>query len=363
MFSPIPPRTEASGAEVTLVDARPVLSWTAPSTGARFNAKLTIVTDCAPLDPFKQTEAFRPNWQLGNVKSLSFEMDAGQTTAFVDDAGDRDYTLEVRGGAFFWLNAGRQSESEKRSVSAYVQPPSRLSVRGGTPLRFFVSVPLIDADEQKRPFSKARTMRITGNGKAMNVTAGGSRTLNRERLLRCGVAGSSMDAILNSGALSGAFLIGVLVEIIEAPEQSRITLPDGGLLSLRGLAGQVEIFEPATADASNGSLGVASGISVIGNISRAQLDGTEVKFNKDDGLDGFGRFRGRMDGNGYEIRGLAEGLWRNQRRVNPTRWERMPTEVQATLLAALGLILLGLGRLLMKLLPHLKKDEELFLQM
>jgi hypothetical protein len=359
-FSIIPPETPAGYAEATFIDAQALLSWSASTPGPQYEMRMTVVTDCPSIQPFERAASLRPNWVLRDIRSFGLQMDAGLTYVFIDRVGDRNYTVDVEGPAFFWIKPFDGATRQQRSVEAYVRPASRLIVQGGTPLRLFLNAPLTDVDDQRRAISVERTMRLTVDGEATEIRAGGRRDLG-DRPLRCATAGPSVEA-LDARELAGAFSVGILVEIVQAPNQRENYLPNGGRLLLNRLSGSVEIFEPMTATLSDRRLGEAASISVSGHFPRAYLDGVEVKADDRDGFDGFGEFVGYLDDGGYRLTGQAAGLWRNQRRVNPTRWERLPVEIQATLLGAMGILLVFIGRFLFRIFPHLKRDEELFLK-
>jgi hypothetical protein len=359
-FSIIPPQSSGAGAELDLIDSRPVLSWRSSANGPTFDARVFLLLDCGPLAPFEVASKFTPAWQLRNVSSLTITVDRGQSFAFVDGGPDRKFTLDVHGGAMFWLEKANKARKLQRNVQAYVSSPSRLSAAGSAPLKFALEAPLMRVTEHRFATSVLRTMKLAANGKVETLSAGGARRYTGGRL-NCRSAPAS--AVDRAAALATAFDATLVAEIIQRRDESRFYAVDSGRLSVSGIDGWVKIDSPEVGDVSGRALGEAFGITFAGKVVGATIDGVELKPSEQDGFDAYGEFRGTLEDSGYRIEGSAKGLWRNQHRMNPTRWERMSTELQATLLGALGVILFALAKLSRHAFPHFKKNEELFLQL
>lgn len=103
------------------------------------------------------------------------------------------------------------------------------------------------------------------------------------------------------------------------------------------------------------SFGYLSFVAIPGGVSFVEVNGTPIKFPNDETViwargELEGRYQGRAK---FVVAGDAHYLWTDQKRLNPTIWERLSSEERLWLLGALGALLITLGRLLF---PILRSD-------
>jgi hypothetical protein len=355
-FNVMPRGVYAQSASVVSPHGRMAVSWRRRSGSERYDLEVGLFSNCFRPPDIQALRMPRSSVVKRDVGLLRIRFDNGLSDLTLRNDGDGRFTSIIQAVSFFWVST--EGNPPRLRVSNYFSEGDMLRMASSLPVTFFVGAPLTRGSDGSAT-RRSRNLDIEIDGQTHRLRFGPDRLFRPQRRVRCrpleagqipgrpGTFGSYPSVIPTDGIAAG-----VLVRISPRPEPTLDYTPFGTELTVSDANGWAAVED----------LGDTSFLSFGGSENRLSLEGEELHLSPHNTMFMIGDFTGDVHPDSRtEIRGEAEGIWRDGTRLNKTKWERLSEGSQLTII---GAVLVAIGTLLRLLWPTLAramKDEALVL--
>jgi hypothetical protein len=348
-FSFIPENTEVSSVEITSPRGRTVTRFHVDSSRILYDLEATLLANCLRDAEKRPKRVASQAARLEGIRTASIAFDAGFSEVVTTQKST--VSLHQEQPTLFWLNQGEKPTGKVNKVEFYVNPKDQVSSHSSDGFEFITSAYLLNVSG-KAAVRGPRTLTIATERRKLSIVLAPGPVSNSARMAECApVAHDQFQEAFRSPSSKSTIqlppnVIGASVLIRIKPHGTPADGFDATSESLdfTGANGWLTAQKPELKSGTS-SLGTTRLISFEGSESKIEVDGRPIDIPLGEAVNAGGALSGRvtLDGRVF-LTGQADALWRGSNRLNPTRWERMPTELQALMLSFLGLIIVALVR-------------------
>ncbi|RUW85513.1 hypothetical protein [Mesorhizobium sp. M1E.F.Ca.ET.063.01.1.1] len=330
-------------------------SWHATNENAKFDLKIDILSGCAESEWIPDPEAEKSSFRVDDVRRMSISFDGGASDIWVLEGDRSPSTLSLTTDlvSSFGLEAG--AKPGLKNVWQFIGDRSRLSFGAGSrALSFYAGRSFLEPHDQSDVIELGqRKLHVEIDGAPYQINIATPPVKVGDRVTCMFIASRSA---FQTGALTlpkSALNIGVRVTITMRPTE--LVSRQDSELNLAGDSGWVKVDDINYRDIQDMPDGVASFIEAEGNFS-IDVDGKPQDVRPTDRYRAVGWFRaGGTDNGKFRVLGTAKSLTKNERRLNPTKFESTKLVEQLTVLAPFWLMFLG--SLLLPLQTAFRNDK------
>ncbi|TPL89704.1 hypothetical protein FJ941_02490 [Mesorhizobium sp. B2-3-13] len=345
----------------------PVVKWRNPNGGisaawhvtnpqTKFDLQIEILSGCLDTDWISGIGADRPSHRVSDIKrlSVSFEGGASDFWIFDTDKGAGKISLEADPVAPFGLEVGKKANT--KDLWQFIGSPSHLIYENSADvLSFYAGRVFLDALDDKANTIDLipRKLVVEIDGKPYFITFIPATPMPGDKAA-CTIAAARKA--FQSGTFkmpSSGISVGVRVTVTARP--NGLLSRQDSELNVSGESGWITMddIDRRAMDGIPG--GVATLLEAKGNLS-IDVDGTAQNVRPTDQFRAIGAFRGISTDHGkLRFVGNATSLTKNERRLNPTKFESGKITQQLTVL--LPLLFFFLSVLIIPLRAAFKTDR------
>lgn len=356
------PEVNGGRGEVNSPAGRLKVSWRPNAPGPGYLVNLTFYANC--FGP--RQIAKLPSWRVGlvrpGVRSLDLAFDGGQTWFGISpDERNRLSYVDAQPLLF-----STQSEKDGIRITYFSTGEGTLRNVGPERQAFFLNAALMKSDGSSGVIVP-RALDLIVNGERQRIVFERTGTINADATHTCQALvpppGMGPHSVGGSRLVSSRSLmsIGILVRLAPMPQTStRVFAPPADSVAVTGGNGWLEIAGLEPEKLAEKDLGGTDFIGIGRGLKELLVEGARIEIRRDQQLIVLGDLRGGYGEDGtLRISGDARAAWLESRRLNPTKWERLPTEMQIFVLTSFVAMLAGVANLWRKLFTRLRDPAPL----
>lgn len=327
-FDFLPDRT-SSTLTIQSSEGEPFFSATAQPDALDRTVRISLHVNC--FGKQLTDEQFRQgSIPTGSIRQLSSSMNTGPSIIRMSSAnGNARYSADW--GTFYWVD----TLTDKAKISFFTSPKDRISIRTSDRVVLDASLSLHTVSGNKfvrssRSVSLARdgraqTIEFVPNPEGQHGTQLRCRpwTLDRDTARRL-AEGESITVHVGNAALAG---VQIALEN-QQDEEARAgvsLIPD--VFAFGNFLGSTSFEDLPLRDLQGGDARKIGGLSISAEQTRLLVNGKPVDISPTDRVTLMGDFMARYQRDGsIGVEGTAQAAWKNDTRLNETRWERLPAE-------------------------------------
>lgn len=318
--------------------------------GPMDQVSIALFSGCRSWDEVKELKVVAHWLVVDNVDALEVSFDPGLTNFFTTVREAQTSSFRVDAGVVGIFNIDQDAQSKRLKVTQFVGDDASLEFDSSADEQsFFLSAPILRSINGQ-PSLSSRIMTLKVGMQTYFLKFDPPRNAHRSDKVVCSLHQDTQSKpTAESGFISVGpvdIMAGVLVKVRR--KDAALLVNDmnagfrvsggGGWLGLVGL--QPEQLE-------NHSLGTLRMFQVRGNITDLVLDGSPATARPLDTYTAMGDLRAAYGDQGkLHVAGRVKSLWRDQSRMNPTKWEKLGWEAKVFMLGLLGAVLAFLWPLL-----------------
>ncbi|MEP7349132.1 MAG: hypothetical protein ABI668_04170 [Sphingorhabdus sp.] len=306
-------------------------------------AKIALLSNCYNLEGEEEKTKNIDTFIIdqSNVRSLGVNSIATNGIS-IDSYSISSISLIHKSPAIYWL----KGKTDKKGLSKQTVFMGDNDVIDISDPKIGIGLSTLLIDENRDNLLEASKFRISVNQTQFDVIFKPGRLIKSKNVSKCQEfsgkvtrEGNTFTVNLADNVLSASLWIEISNTV---DEKGQFSL-EAPTLRLSELSGWASMSRVAEVDASPASLGEAGTFSFDERNSEIWIDGKKMDKALSGTVTATGFLRGEMNADGtITISGISDAFWRRDFvRMNPTRWERLPTELQVIFLSLLGFILLA----------------------
>lgn len=269
-----------------------------------------------------------------NVSHFEIASDNGPTDFETAMPSQIKSKIKIDAGQVTMFSIDEEPSSKSLKVTQFVDKGASVDMHSSRTAQFFLGLPLMSGDEKKMALKpRMLTLRIGPRTHFVRFWPPKSVRAIPERT-ECRVLTdlNPPDREDQTDIDPKDFLVGVLVTITRPADEKSMSVEDlpiritssGGWMTLAGLQ---------AADLRAASLGRLSMLQARGNISDLLLDEVAQTSRQIETYTAVGDLQAQFVQGKFRVFGQARRLWKDQSRLNATKWEKLGWEQKSALLA------------------------------
>ncbi|WGY67671.1 hypothetical protein KEC55_12550 [Burkholderia cepacia] len=313
------------------------IEWKKPDRPQQFRAAMHFYTGCGDVQAADGVgkeggEAF------SSINSLQISTDDGPAQLSVHSSGSDLASINMANsnGDMFWLD--QDSKTKETTVARFTTSDSVILYSSSSDrLRILIVVDLVKTDALHNLHLTSRNVKMKINDVVYGLAVSIDKALDLNAKLSCKAVhrnvplGAGENALPDMGAT-----FGILVEIEPSSPSGTLYAERKNLMSIKNFSGWASIskLKPEVASQLSDS-GHVEAMTFRGNVDSFKLNDSKIDATPFDNFVLQGKkIHGSIEPSGtLRLEGAVDALWRNQVRLNPTRWERLDTSVKLLLLS------------------------------
>jgi hypothetical protein len=345
-MSILPPGSLARRAFITSPGGQMKVHWRKTAAASRFRAEITFYADCPYPENIDDLPPGQPSLTL-NPSELSLTFSQGISQLTIGHTGTRAYNLKVPALAYYWIKGAPGKPID--SIAAFIVPEDQINIDPTSGISFYLGGPLSTiSNHTSRPAAKSLDM--VANGQKYTFSAGGEHLVFNQALrcrpIRDAFIAHGTDGTLHVSSKTGGslFNLGALIKLTNEPVPVDVYQIEQSTFAVTDANGWAEVFGFDFERMTDHTLGKGRGFSATRNITRLVVDGQPQTLADTDDILVVGDFEATYDDRSIQLSGTADALWQNNRRLNPTLWERLSGLWQIPFLTAFLAVLAFIAR-------------------
>jgi hypothetical protein len=334
------------------------VGWSTPTWNMKINLhneensplklNIHIVTGCS--GPDKIVKQPWPAAWISYAKITDFEVaiDEGPTDFMTMLPTDQYAAINLKAGPTTSFQFFEESIHGKMKLIKIADQNSLLSYSTQRSLQFFIGLPLILENEREIKLSPRKfilkingyyqTIRFQPPSSILDTTdSWDCRFLNINQL-----ADLKNDEILDISTAESAVGIVITFEHSVTPEY----LPNKNVtIAVNSPSGRIEVHDLSAKDLAHEPLGKVQMMQIRGNIAEFSLDGVAQTSKITGALTAEGDISAEFNQSHLRFFGEAYHLWRDQDRLNSTKWEKLSWEPRLFILGLMFSVIAFLYRI------------------
>lgn len=338
-FSLVPPNTIAGNATWTSVEGMLSVKMLTGNEGLKYQVSVTILSGCTTRDEVKKLSAVVPWLVVDDVDDLEVSFDSGSTDFFTMNQKMQASKFKIGTGTVSMFNIDQDSTSKLLKVTQYVDDKAYLEFHSTDEQSFLLLAPVLGSISKKTSLLPRILMLKIGK-QIFSFKFDPPRNARRNEKVVCSVRGNiqgQSKAELGFISIGPVDLFaGVLVKVSRKENALLASEEDigfrvsggGGFLALGGLQPE---------QLANHSLGSLQMLQVRGNVTDLVLDDSTATALPLNTYTAVGELQTAYGIEGkLRVSGQAKRLWKDQSRMNPTKWEKLGWEAKLFILGLMG---------------------------
>lgn len=331
------------------VHAAPRLSFASNPSMSPKQVSVSFLSGCYHAGWLDKEDKATPWLTVDNVSEFEAFFDKGLTVLQTvnDEESKSQYTIKLKDYSIF--NLKKETDSTKIAINQMLlEKHESLEISSNSrEFNFFMSAPSIRSVSRDGRATHPRILTLKIGSKIHVIKLDPPRTASDIKKLQCSFYNPS-DLSTEPGHKETAnrgLIHGILISIKDSTDlnsylaNSRIKTGNT-VYRVDDADGWLSIDDIPTKQLVETSLGTLRAFQINGNISELLLDGSTLTTNKLETYNAKGRFEiKRLQDGVFHISGSAEALWKNNRRMNKTKWERLELEMKIFLLTTIASII------------------------
>jgi len=352
-----PSPQEYGSIEIRSPMSSPRISWSRADPAVTYDLDVYLFTNCPPSE--KPTILDRSPGAIHHkeVTSSAIEFDRNSVYATTSALGRSTPSFRAQGPSPYWLTGDL---SQKGGISFFVTDDDRLSASIDEDFEFMMSAPLLRMGPNNKPAYTNRSVQLAANGEKVQISFvlsdQASAAGMKGKILKCAPVESS--AIDRSGkdliVRTDSPFVAVGEKFTRRPD-SAIVKDKGSTVSIDHGNGWIDIDDVKLQ--TNDPVGPVAMLTFKGEGVQMTLDGQVEPLDKSSTIVLLGGLSGYTESTGkYAFVGQVDVGWKDDERLNPTRWERIRIELQIFLLGLATMLVGAIGGLLVPVLRWLFRN-------
>lgn len=336
------------------------VEWQKPMRPEKYTATVRFYSGCGDIKVADNAGAATPE-TFPSVESLAISTDDGPTQLSINSNSSDLATINVPNskGDFFWFD--QDSKTKEVTLARFTNGESPISYASSTDkMRIFVLENLAKIDAMRNIHLTARHAQLKVNNVTYDLSLSLDKNFDLNSKSPCKILDRAGPLRAGTNALSNIDgVLGLLIDIEPSSPTETLYNDRKNVMLIKNFAGWVSVSKLSASDASqmadSGKLGA---ILFRGDVDTFKLNESKIDATPFDifVLQGE-KMQGTLEPSGVlHLQGTADQLWKNQIRLNPTRWEQLDTAVKLLLLSAAMTIF---SSLFYGVASTLKKNERL----
>lgn len=351
-FSALPDGAKGGRGEAMIPSGMTAIDWQSNEPSRSFDLAVDFYSDCAQPNDIRSLPGNLTSIRRQNVKSFKMGADKGVNQLIIAEDPENQFSYSTNTPNFFWLKSA-EGKQAKTTISFFGGEDATLTNRGSDSQLFYLNVTLLShGKENAGGRVSPRTIKFLIDGKEMALTFQRPRALDPNGQLQCktfkvDVPTDAQDESNRTlGVPKGTIIVGARIGIKPRPTKSVDEFREAAnTLRVRKASGWSEVADINSSALQGQYLGEAELLFIENGLAELKIDGSTVSTRPTDQFVAIGEIEGRYQQDlSLHIRGEAKAMWLDSKRRNPTRWERLPVEVQIFAMTAAIAVLGGLAR-------------------
>lgn len=353
-FDPKPDRTLGGKADLTVPGEPLVIDWHGPKGDATFDVGIDFFSGCWPPRNIRAMKGAPTPIRRQNVKKLRLTLDKGLNELYVAQDALNDFAVRTKDPLFFGIK-----EQKGGTEFRYFPGPEAEFLNSTTEAQhLFVSTSFFALDgaidkpiDRKAKKRVPRAMSILIDGERIDLALKVEHPVEAKtafdcKALRLPAIAQGKGASIRPKLAGDIVFVGARVSIEpHAPSPSDFLSHDYNVLRVAGNIGWATIEADERKDLAESPVGTAEILMIGEGLSSLIVAGRKIEVGPKNALVAVGEIDGEYDKDAnLLLTGEARNLWLNDKRLNPTKWERLAIEVQLFVITTLLAAGLGIAR-------------------
>ena len=367
------PITESGNRPFSFAPTKSVRSnvkWTSPEGNveirSNFEADRTpklevhMVVGCNSLEELEKMQTWPDAW-ISTSGLSSFEVigDTGPTDFFTMLPTTQRADIKIQTGPVAMFNLDQEANHQSVQITQFVGKDALLDLRTGSSLRFFLGVPLISTNNKEATLA-TRLIKLRVNGEMQSIRLRPPTSiLDVPDSTKCRAVGDLAPQNISSSdeieVVRPETAVGIVVTISQPVDTRRMSFGEVGI-RINNSGGWLTIHGLQAEDLVHKSLGQAHMVQMRGNISDFSMDNVLQTPRQIETITAMGTLEAEFVQGKLRFWGQAKRLWKDQGRLNATKWEMLSWEPK---LFIISLILSALAVLGKVVINQLRENQKL----
>lgn len=350
-FSVLPNQPVDGAMEMTAPSGDQRVVWTRAKNTYRYRADIWFYVDCPFTDP-KALPRAAPTLTEIDVQDLRIATKGPHTLLKLHPEGAATFAFVPENISMFWLyKDGGKGQSK---ASLFVSPKDEMNISSTDGLLLSMGALLFTRETPSDNLSPyVVSLKLNGTNRQILLPKAVRYRPNAD--LTChpldSVARSQIAKHQSSSTplklFGGGTVFTVLIKITPKPGDSEFISRVSNRLSFKGFNGWGSLAGLNPEDLERTSFGELDMLEFVHGVTSLKVDGAPIDIKTDDHLIMLGEFQGRyLTGARLQVTGKSFATWKSRRRLNLTKWERVPDDWKIWFIGALGAFSLAAARLL-----------------
>jgi hypothetical protein len=316
------------------------------------HVSIALLSGCSTWDEVKVLNDIAPWLAVDNVDALEVSFDTGPSSFFTMFSEAQTSRFKVDAGVVGNFNIDQDAQSKHLKVTQVVGEDASLEVdSSANEQSFFLSAPVLRLIHGK-PSLSSRILNLKVDARTYflkfdppkNARSADKVVCSENQDMQRKPAGDS--DFISVGPVD--IMTGVVVKVRR--KDAALMVNDMNVaLRVSGGGGWLSLVGLQPKQLENHSLGALQMFQVRGNITDIVLDGSPATTRPLDTYTAMGDLQAAYGDQGkLHVAGRVKSLWKDQSRMNPTKWEKLEWEAKVFMLGLLGSLLAFFGRVLAK---------------
>lgn len=350
----VPTKAIHSRASWKTAEGQQKISFKSLSPSTRYEVAITFLSGWCNAEKITKIPVVEPSMKFSDIESgnISFDDGVGMLEVFPMESAASTFSISIKDLSIFWF--GQESGSKDTNLTHFLNKGDSVKlVAAHKDNSFLLSAPLIGTKAGKSVFAtRILTAKLGTSTYAIRFVP--SKTLRSDSVSDCKVvAAADIEKSDNAGFSSVndvRAVSNVLVRVTQDEDPQTLNSEETEFL-VSGGGGWFRLDSMKADEFENHHVGTLELVQVRGNISELALDGQPMAARPLSTYTAIGEFTAAYGAGGaLMVSGLAKSLWKDDGRLNMTKWEKLAWEPMLFILGLLGTMIVWVSTRLAKCL-------------
>lgn len=314
--------------------------------------ELRAFAGCVDASQIQKAAAGTQAWiSTSDVSSFEIVSDTGPTDFATAMPSKTRSSVKIDGGPMTMFSIDEEPSTQTLKITQFVDETAAVEMRSRQTSQFFFGLPLMSGDEKKKLALKPRMLTVRIGSRTQFIRFWPPKSAhNLPEVSGCRFL-TDLRAVPDHDDQTDIdtqdFLISVLVTI-NRPVDARTMSTDHVPMRITSSGGWITLGDLRAADLRTAPLGRLSMLQARGNVSELLLDDVAQTSRQVETYTATGDLQAQFSHGKLRVFGIAKRLWKDQSRLNATKWEKLgwepKTAVLAMLVSIFGVLGAAIGR-------------------
>lgn len=336
----VPDKAIRSHASWQSAEGRQEIAFRGLSPNTRNKVAITFLSGLCTSEKIKKMHPVEPSIKFNDIDrgNIFFDDGVSMLDIFTPEFAGAKFSISIKDVTGFWF--GQDSSSKETYLTQFLNKGDSVKLvtsdRGNS---FLLSAPLIEVKAGKAIYT-TRTLTAKLGASAYVVRFLPSKTIRSDNVGDCKIVSTAgMEKSENAASLSVngiSAVSNVLVTITQDEDPQTMSSEETEFL-VSGGGGWFKLDSIKANEFEGHHVGTLEVVQAKGNISELALDGQAMPVRPLSTYTAIGEFTADYGAGGaLMISGLAKSLWKDNGRLNMTKWEKLAWEPMLLILGLLG---------------------------